>query len=233
VVSRDNWGCSWHKNRGAAACSNDAKIPRAILERAMLHAVREALDEDVAAHALDVALEELRKRIDAAEPMALEAELAALDAKIGRALDLAIELGDLAQAKERLGTLRAERTRVAQKYEQTRLVLPTAEELLPRMREVLRNLEATLRADVALARMAIGALLGESRLRIFRDGRFEGLATLSPETLAAPRVAPGAASLGGSGGDLNPRPPGYECEPTPCVDAVFHESVCQIAARGC
>jgi hypothetical protein len=93
---------------------------------------------------------------------------------------------------------------VAQKYEQTRLVLPTAEELMPRVREMLRNLEATLRSDVALARMAIGALLGEGRLRIYRDGRFEGLATLSPEKLAAPRVAPGAARPCGSGGAATP-----------------------------
>jgi hypothetical protein len=101
VVSRDNSGCSWNRNRGPAARANDAKIPQAILERALLHAVREALDEEVAAHALEVALEELRRRIAAAEPRRLEEELAGLDAKIERALDLAIELGDLGAAKEK------------------------------------------------------------------------------------------------------------------------------------
>ncbi len=201
-VSRDNWGCSWRKNRGPAACANDAKIPQAILERALLHAVREALDEEVAAHALEVALDELRRKIAAAEPRRLEETLAQLDTKIARALDLAIELGDLAEAKERLGALRVERARVAREYEQTRTTLPTVEELMPRVRALLRNVEATIRADVALGRLALGGLLGENRVRVYADGRIEGLATLSPELLAAPERAPGAARLGGSGGGI-------------------------------
>jgi hypothetical protein len=204
VVSRDNWGCSWRRNRGPAACANEAKIPQAILELALLHAVREALDEEVAAHALDVALDELRRKIAAAEPRRLEESLAQLDAKIARALDLAIELGDLAEAKERLGALRDERASVALEYERSQGTLPTVEDLMPRVRELLRNVEAAIRADVSLGRLALGGLLGENRVRVYADGRIEGLAKLSPETLAAPRVAPGAASLGGSGGALRP-----------------------------
>jgi hypothetical protein len=205
VVSRDNWGCSWHRNRGPRACSNDAKIPQAILERAMLHAVREALDEEVAEHALEVALGELRRRIAAAEPRRLEETLTQLDTKISRALDLAIGLGDLAEAKEKLGALRDERSRVAREYEQARTHLPTVEELMPRVRAMLRNVEAMMRSDVALGRLALGGLLGENRVRIYPDGRIEGLATLSPETLAAPEVSPGAARPCGSGGPLHAR----------------------------
>jgi hypothetical protein len=82
----------------------DARIPQAILERAILHAVREALDEDVAAMALEVALDELRRKIAAAEPRRLAEELAALDARIERALDLvAIELGDLGPRRRSCG----------------------------------------------------------------------------------------------------------------------------------
>ena len=46
------------------------------------------------------------------EPRRLEDELAALDARIERALDLAIELGDIGVAKDRLRSLRAERERL-------------------------------------------------------------------------------------------------------------------------
>lgn len=67
---------------------------------------------------------------------------------------------------------------------------------------MLRNVEATIRADVALGRLALGGLLGENRVRVYADGRIEGLATLSAELLAAPERAPGAASLGGSGGPV-------------------------------
>jgi DNA repair exonuclease SbcCD ATPase subunit len=152
-VSGRLWGCSWRKNRGPAACSNEAKIPEAILERVVMDAVREALDQDVAALALEVALADLRQRVAKAQPDRLKEELAGLDAKIARALDLAIELGDLVQAKDRLRTLRAERERVAGELARARVELPTAEELLPRLREMLRRIEATLRADAVLGRL--------------------------------------------------------------------------------
>jgi hypothetical protein len=129
AISARLWGCSWRKNRGA--CSNDVKIPETILERAVLGAVRDALDEEIAAHALDVALADLRQRIARAEPTRLEEELACLDTKIVRALDLAIELGDLDEAKERLRTLRSERERVSGELARARVDLPTAEELMP------------------------------------------------------------------------------------------------------
>jgi hypothetical protein len=37
-----------------------------------------------------------------------------------------------------------------------------------------------------MSRLALGGLLGDQRLKIYRDGRSEGVATLSPETLHAP-----------------------------------------------
>lgn len=202
AVSARLWGCSWRKNRGA--CASDVKIPEALLEQAVIRAMRDALDEELVTHALEVALEDLRQPIARAEPTRLEAELGALDAKIARALDLAIELGDLAEAKERLRGLRAERERLAGELARARVALPNAEELRPRLRERLRALEDTLRADVGLSRLALGSFLGDQRIRVYRDGRIEGLATLAPEALAAPMGHPGAASLGGSGGALRP-----------------------------
>jgi hypothetical protein len=51
----------------------------------------------------------------------------------------------------------------------------------------------------------IGGLLGEGRIRVYADGRFEGLATLRPEMqVAAPGTPPGAATLCGSGGGFEP-----------------------------
>ncbi len=184
-MTHDMWGCSWYRNRGT--CSNATRIAEADLERAVLGAVRRALTEEVAEHALHVALDELQKRITASEPQRLEDELAGLDLKIERTLDLGIELGDLGVAKDRLRSLRVERERVVRELAQSRFSLPSADELLPRLREKLRDLEATLRADVARGRLALGGLLGESRLRVYADGRIEGAASLTPEMLAAPR----------------------------------------------
>jgi len=85
----------------------------------------------------------VRQRLAAAEPTELEARLRDLDTKIERALDLAVEVGDLGTAKERLRTPRVERERVTGELARTRLDLPTAEELMPRLRERLRDLEST------------------------------------------------------------------------------------------
>jgi hypothetical protein len=76
------WGCSFHRNRGT--CDNGIQIREAGLERAVLRAVKGALTDKVAAHALEVALDDLRKRIQAAEPRRLEAELMELDVKVER-----------------------------------------------------------------------------------------------------------------------------------------------------
>lgn len=174
-----------------------------LLERAVLAAVSEALDEEIVAAALEVALADLRRRAAAAEPIAIEAVLADMDVKIARALDLADRArGPQRREGEKLRGLRAERERAAGELARARTKLPTAEELMPRLREKLRAIEATLRADAALSRLALGTLLGDRRIRVYRDGRIEGLATLAPETLTAPRRSPGAASLGGSGGGI-------------------------------
>ena len=119
----------------------------------MLKAVREALDDDIAEEALKVAIEELRKRIDAAEPSALAAQLSGLDAKIERVLDLAIDGGgDLPGVKERLRLLRADWERVAGELARARTSLPVVADLMPPVREKLRQIEATIQADVAQGR---------------------------------------------------------------------------------
>lgn len=203
---RPVWGCSWHRNRGSEVCTNATRISQARLEAAVMSAVRDALDDEVAARALEVALDELRQRMAAAEPRQLEAELAELDTKIGRALDLATEFGDMEAAKARLRELRAERERVARAHAAARVTLPTLEELRPRLREKLQAIEATLRADLAAGRLTLGALFGQERLRVHRDGRIEGVATIQPDEKlpASPRSAR-AGSCVGSGGALRPR----------------------------
>ena len=44
------WGCSFHRNRGT--CDNGMQIREVDLERAVLRAVKDALTDKVAAHAL-------------------------------------------------------------------------------------------------------------------------------------------------------------------------------------
>jgi len=110
-----------------------------------------------------------------------------LDAKISRALDLAIEHGDVATVKDRLRELKADREQIARELARKRVALPTTEELMPRLRKKLREIGDTLRSDVASGRLALGALLGDRRIRIYRDGHLEGEVGLVAEPLPAPK----------------------------------------------
>jgi hypothetical protein len=85
-----------------------------------------------------------------------------------------------------------------------RVDLPTVEDFMPRLRAKLRDLEATLKADVALGRLALGGLLDDQRLRVYRDGRIEGSAILAPEALRAPRTPSEPADSVVAGGGFEP-----------------------------
>jgi hypothetical protein len=55
----------------------------------------------------------------------------------------------MAAAKERLRALRVERESLAHRLDDAHRDLPTVEELLPRLREKIRDLATTLGADLA------------------------------------------------------------------------------------
>ena len=87
------------------------------------------------------------------------------------------------------------------------------------MEERLLDLETMLRADVSKGRLAVGALLGDARLRVYPNGRIEGTAILSPNESRRPQIDPEAASFGGSGGRIRTydlrvmSPPSYQTAP--------------------
>jgi hypothetical protein len=64
----------------------------------------------------------------------------------------------------------------------------------------LEGLEATLKSDIARGRLALSGLLGDQRLRIYRNGRIEGSAILAPEMLRAPRMTSRPADRDVAGG---------------------------------
>ena len=100
--------------------------------------------------------------------------------------------------------LRTERERVANQLEQVRVDRSSVEDLLPQLRERLRDFESTLKADVVCGRLVLGGLLGDRRLRIYRDGRIEGEATLAPEKLRAPRRTSKPSDRGVAGEGFEP-----------------------------
>jgi len=66
-----------------------------VLERDVMDAMQAVLDEELVKQALEYAVADLRERMEAAQPTQLEADLRRLEMRIERALDLAIEIGDM------------------------------------------------------------------------------------------------------------------------------------------
>jgi hypothetical protein len=108
-------------------------------------------------------------------------------------------MGDMTAAKLKLRALRTEREHLARNLASARMDLPTVEELMPLPREKLADLRATLQADLPQGRLTLGALLGDRRIRVYRDGRIDGEALLAPETIpAAKRTSrPGVSVVAG------------------------------------
>ena len=111
---RGEFGCSWHRDRGAAVCANGFRIARQELEDRVLGAVRERIliPENVA-YAVELALEIVRARLAPSDVDGDRKRLADLEAKIERAVDLAIETGGISVAKRKLATLEQERATIA------------------------------------------------------------------------------------------------------------------------
>src|SRR5262249_8506929 len=85
----DLYGCSYHQKRGRAVCTNDVAIRQDRLDRVFLDALAEALDEQVMARAVTLALERLQRRGAEvpAERAALERERAAIATACRHLLD--------------------------------------------------------------------------------------------------------------------------------------------------
>ncbi len=89
---------------------------------------------------------------------------------------------------------------------------------MPVVRAKLEEIERTLRADVAQGRMALGALLGDRRPRVYDGWANRGSRGAGARNARGPEANFGAASLGGSGGPI--RPIAYGSAPTRRTDAV-------------
>jgi hypothetical protein len=55
------YGCSFHRRRGDAVCTNGLSIRQDVLDRAVLAAISDTLDERVLEVAVDKALEGIRE----------------------------------------------------------------------------------------------------------------------------------------------------------------------------
>jgi len=86
--------CSMNWKRGASKCDNATSVPTGVLDSAILHAVRDVLDERVLTRAIDKALAKLRAGASDHDDRGarIERELSLIESRLGRLLE-AIMIG--------------------------------------------------------------------------------------------------------------------------------------------
>jgi hypothetical protein len=167
------------RDRGLDVCGSGLQVPRPALEARVLGGIHQRiLTPGKIASVVERTMRLLEQGRAAADPEADRQRLANLEAKIERAVELAVELCDLEAPRRKLAALRAERTELLAR-------LRAAPQ--PRSVEALRHL-ATERANdfrkaVAGApeecRRALRVLLDGGRMRVYADAerafRVEGV----------------------------------------------------------
>jgi hypothetical protein len=169
ALYRNTWGCGHRYNRGIESCQNSVRIPQAALEERVLGGLEARFltpenVEYVVEQAVRIVQEERsddRTRRDEQRMFQLEGEI-----------DNLIELAATNGTSEKLSQTLADREReVAEiKSQLARRKAPLGSEALAtRVRQTLSDLGNMFRSSPEDARKALGALLGENRLRVKKD----------------------------------------------------------------
>src|SRR5262252_4078981 len=197
------YGCSYHRNRGPAVCSNRVVIRQERLDSAVLAAVAEALDERALAPLVARAIERAERRgAEAPERrQALERERAAIATAVRHLLD-AIKHG---QATETLlGELAGQEAR-AKAIERELAAFEPGPRLVALDRKQLAALARVLRGELAAGpqrvRCFIQRALGNGRLACvpFREPGRRGYRFQATGRYAA-LLSPDSPNIGGPNG---------------------------------
>src|SRR5215467_12790629 len=166
----DLYGCSYHHTRGDAVCTNTVAIRQERLDRVFLDALAEALDEQVIARAVTLALERVERRgaETPAKRAAIERERAAVATAIRHLLD-AVKRG---QATETLlGELAVQEDR-AKELDRTLAALDTqprpgsldSTRLAARLQALGRDVRGVLATGGPEARLLLQRVLSGRRV---------------------------------------------------------------------
>ena len=163
VQGREHYGCAAHKNRGASVCSNSLKVKRSTIEQILLAGIKDALLSEEAYRVFEA---EARAMLNQAKPDPSQARKRLNEAK--KELDnlmAAIRAGIITPTTK-AALQEAEQHMADAQDELGAIESFTPTQLLPRAREIYRDLVARLEAveDVAVAREALRDLVGDIRL---------------------------------------------------------------------
>ncbi len=214
---RGRWGCNAAHQRGV--CDARQLVGQLDLEGAVERGLAELLDADALSAVAKLAEAEVSRVLsDREAPSRVEAELARVEAKAARLVDLAAD-GDLGAeaARAKLTALEAERRGLRERLTTARSKAPAPGAVADAIRRALADVAGLLHGDTEGARDALRALLGGEPLRAVADGagyRLEG--ALEVQT-GGPKARPPVAV--GSGGRIRTcdlrvmSPPSYQTAP--------------------
>ena len=194
-VNARDYACTAHKDRGAAVCTGMA-TRHADVDRIVLEHVRGVLTApDVIAWIEHEAIQRASELMRQSGPPDREYEQR-LDREIERLTDAVAEMGLSTALAERLRKTEAERDAV--KRARTRVsVTPLPSAIRGQVRALVAGLDIALRADVARARDALRAMLGDLQL-IEDDGSVYAECDNAAERLL---LAVGGVSMGRVAGE--------------------------------
>ena len=211
ISDRYRYGCSMHVNRGATACANAIRVPRALVEDRLLESIKRDL---FTPEALDLFLEETARLLreersrrrpdqDAARRM-----LTDLERDIER-LIAAIKNGKAPQAIiDEIGRLEAEKSELERTVNAEASILAFIPKVLPdaveRFKALVADFENVAMRDVSRARTQIKKLVGgsvtlhptdEGYLEAEMRGDYAGLIRLIAESPGSKRTEARELSL--------------------------------------
>lgn len=204
LTGSGTFGCSWHKNRGAAVCPVELRVKADELHGRVLGALADqVLAPENVAMLVAGALEEAKRDADPARDRARLRDLQTQKLNMVQALKLAPNVAELAvelkRVQEEEDTVRARVQAARARYDEERL----EGVLLAQVRQLRQLLEGSPDETRAVLRL----LLGDDRLRVRPDPdrgfAVEGLARLTLNTRNA-RAPGGTRALleDGSGGGI-------------------------------
>ena len=163
IQGRKHYGCAVRQNRGDSVCNNKLKVKRETIERVLLAGVKESLLSEAAFKEFEAEARALLKQLKPDPGQAkrklkeAQHELDNLMAAIKAGIITPTTKSALEEAERQAGEAKEELMAI-ERFEPT--------QLLPRAREIYRDLVAKLEAieDVNEARGALRSLIGDVRL---------------------------------------------------------------------
>ncbi|NCT85457.1 MAG: recombinase family protein [Comamonadaceae bacterium] len=151
AINSKRYGCSAHRDRGAAVCGSSVTLARDMLDKRLLAEVREELLNPEALAMLQrevgALLADLQRQASG-DAAAAPRQLKALDAEIARLVDAVAAVGISPALQQRLRTAETERDRLAQLIEQAEAgPRQVIEDVLARYRRQVLELQRVLDED--------------------------------------------------------------------------------------